>query len=231
MVFSSRTRRRLRSRKKPDQEAYRDPFEVIGPVPKTSSYQWIAYEVLGQELAAACAYDRCTQAGWKPVPARRHPQMPRDKKGRIVHGGQVLMERRAKDVAVARADEEKRAREQFEHAKPQLRSGSMPSWKEIDPVAAHYRTPKITDEQRKAWDDEVKRHGDLQYAVCDVSIGIIITANERDVAEHLGIGPREYAFRKFLMRADVMQLQNDHGSQRGHVKIFDLVRLTTENDK
>ncbi len=46
---------------------------------------------------------------------------------------------------------------------------------------------------------------------------------------NLKLNPQEYALRKFLMRADVLHLQNGHSnSDRYHVKIFNLVRLTTE---
>lgn len=223
-----RKRTRFLRSKKPEREReLPDPFTVIGAIPKGRAYQWISYAVLGDETAARSQLEWFLEAGWKAVPARRHPDMPRDKKGRIVHGGQMLVERSAKDVAAAQARKHESAREQFQHAIGSA-SGRGHTVHYIDPEVSHYRNAKITPEQRAAWDEEIKQYGDARYAVFDISIGLVLTDGERDIANHLAISPREYAFRKFMMLADVLQLQNDHGSQRDHIKIFDLVRLTTE---
>lgn len=86
-----------------------DPFDVIGPIPKGKSYQWLAFSVMGKDITDWPSFKDAFKAGWKPVPSRRHPLMP-NKKGRIVYGAQILVERPhvlttkawAKDFAAAK---------------------------------------------------------------------------------------------------------------------------------
>jgi hypothetical protein len=83
-------------------------------------YQWKRHTVLNQEDPTYAA--DLFRAGWRPVPAERHPGEwgPKDMKGSIIVGGQMLMERPLALDIEARAEEHEAAaravnssREQF----------------------------------------------------------------------------------------------------------------------
>jgi len=63
-------------------------------VPKGKAYRWVRIDVYGSD-----AYSNEYEAkdnGWRPVPHKRHAHMPTSVKGKIVHGGFMLMERSKK---------------------------------------------------------------------------------------------------------------------------------------
>ena len=80
----------------------RDPFHVIGKIPKGRAYQWVAESVDGNKDIVRESLDWMRAAGWKPVPASRHPKM-KSRGKRIAFGGQILMENSAVDAAAARS--------------------------------------------------------------------------------------------------------------------------------
>lgn len=82
----------------------RDPFDVIGKIPKGRVYQWATESVLGDKEVAESTLLVLKEAGWKPVPSSRHPRMKRVGR-RIVVLGQVLVENSAKRATAARQGE------------------------------------------------------------------------------------------------------------------------------
>ena len=61
-----------------------DPFEIAAP--KGKAYQWASIHPDQQR-----DFDAYKRAGWRPVPASRHPDFPADR-GRIIFGGSMLLE-------------------------------------------------------------------------------------------------------------------------------------------
>lgn len=86
-----------------------DQFEVIGRIPKGMAYQWCTLKVLGNAAVVGIQLDKFKKAGWKPVPAKRHPKMRR-RGAHIIVGDQLLMGRKAELSAAARKKEEDTAR-------------------------------------------------------------------------------------------------------------------------
>ena len=84
-----------------------DPFEVIGTIPEGMTYQWSAVAVAGDSDLGRFS----PKAGWTPVPADRHPEMPSDYGNCIVIGDQMLMERPTAECEAARHREVATARE------------------------------------------------------------------------------------------------------------------------
>ena len=76
-------------------------------IPDGWVYQWKRHTILGQEDPQYMA--EVYRAGWRPVPAERHPGEwgPKDQKGSVLIGGQMLMERPVE------LDEEAQAEQRF----------------------------------------------------------------------------------------------------------------------
>lgn len=206
-----------------------DPFEIIGQIPDGVIYQWVATAVCGDCDLAKPGYDRMVGDGWRPVPWKRHPKMPRGSRGRIVTKYQELMERPKALSDEARKEEVDAALAMRREADEQFGFGRD----RADPHPWPRFTVRDDEYVNKAQIESAKESlgslGERYYAEIDVKIGLCISENEIETALMWHISPQEYALRKFLMRADVLQLQNGHTmGNREHVKIFNFVRLTTE---
>lgn len=89
-------------------------------IPEGWDYQWNPYTVLGETQAASQV--AMAEAGWRPVPAERHPGMFMidGTKGPIIRDGLMLEERPMILTEEARAEERKKARDQHRDAKETL---------------------------------------------------------------------------------------------------------------
>jgi hypothetical protein len=80
-----------------------DPFDIpITSVPKGMSYQWCAKTICGDPNPQ---WQRMVDAGWWPVPGKRHPGMKVNADGDVEIGGQMLMWRMEHETAAARGRE------------------------------------------------------------------------------------------------------------------------------
>lgn len=171
-----------------------DPFAVIGKIPKGISYQWVAETVTGDDQITHFHNEKFRSGGWKPVPARRHPKMPRDKKGRIVVGGQVLLQRPARLTQAADEENNKHAREMAEGT-PVGTSKRLPDkddvWRSLGVSMGDGDVPHRIAELQK----EVEEAG----GAVKVDISIALTEREIEAAAICGLTAREYARRKIMM--------------------------------
>jgi len=183
-----------------------DPFEVIGPVPKGKTYQWITLSVCGDTDNWVTDLEVFKASGWKPVPATRHPKMPRKGK-QIVFRGQLLVERSKKLSDAARATEISHARKA--HDESSIKSGdslvyypSGASFKRIAAAAAGATPdPQVIRDEIDAAGGAVK-----------VEIGIELTEREIDACAYLSLTAKEYARRKILMMDRESGLGHGHGT-------------------
>lgn len=174
----------------------RDPFLVIGKRPKGFSYQWVAVKILGQEELAADILTQMKLAGWKPVPAKRHPKMRKDKSGHISVGGQILMERTEFATKKAREKEIKSAKDMHDSQTVGGRTAgcSFPIREFTD--SKPYDHAK---ELAAAKEEITKNGGGVKITV---ELPVQLTDREIDASCFLRLGPTEYARRKFLMMAE-----------------------------
>lgn len=85
-------------------------------IPRNMDYQWNAVSVLGDKDIAANVYNAQYNAGWRPVPAKRHPELVgpgADPDGAIVIGGQMLHERPLEYTQEAQNEDRARANGQI----------------------------------------------------------------------------------------------------------------------
>lgn len=69
----------------------RDPFDFPpNIIPRNMTYQWCATTLFGEKHPQ---FDTLVQAGWTPVPGKRHPGVFQtfDSEGNVFVGGQLLM--------------------------------------------------------------------------------------------------------------------------------------------
>lgn len=169
-----------------------DPFLVIGPVPKGKTYQWGTVSVLGStELGKTLKEFKAE--GWKPVLARRHPRMRRNKSGHIVVGGQILLERSQKLTQAARDQEIKRAKAQFDEHPSTAGEPLSAGGHGFRGVSSSSVAPCSGNPQ--ALRDEIEEAG----GAVKIEIGIVLSEREIDAAAYLGLTAKEYARRKVLM--------------------------------
>lgn len=171
----------------------RDPFEVIGPIPKGKTYQWAAISVMGDTDVALHSWLDLKEAGWKPVPPARHPKMPRRGK-QIYYGGQVLVERSQKLTDSARLRDVKAA-SALNYDSP-IKSGDpltySPSGMGFRSIAAAAAGATLDQQVIR---DEIEAAG----GAVKVEIGIALTDREIDACAYLSLTAKEYARRKVLM--------------------------------
>lgn len=90
-------------------------------IPKGMDYQWNVQTVMGEPAKEQMI--AMEMAGWRPVPAERHPELAgRAAKGdeQILRAGQVLMERPMEYTLEARAEDARRANSQINDKLHQL---------------------------------------------------------------------------------------------------------------
>ena len=180
-----------------------DPFDVIGSVPKDKTYQWVAVSVAGNEHAAARTLAQMKAGGWRPVPARRHPAMPRNKK-RIEYGGQVLMERSAKATHQAKDKEYQRALSLIKEQNEAVRGGtSTPSY--VRDVQSDLGEKPFVPNP----DAITKAKESLQFVngvyYVEIPIRVAITDNEIETAIlMLRLDPSEYVRRRIVMNTTAL---------------------------
>ena len=218
-------KKRPTPRRKTAQERQRDgdPFSIVGNVPDEWSYQWMAVSVYGDTGCVARSVDDMVGNHWTPVPAKRHPKMPAAN-GYIEIGGQRLMERPLFLTLQAQAEDLDRARALAAEAQKANDSS-------ISNAAFLQAAQPIDEKEVAAARARLSEHQGRVYAEISLTIGVVLTDREIETAVSMRMDEKEYAKRKFLMRADVLQLINDHSHRdSNHVKVFDFVRLTTKDE-
>lgn len=166
-----------------------DPFYVVGRIPKGISYQWCALSVLGSSVGSC--FNEMKDAGWRPVPARRHPRMPHNSRGQIVLGGQILMERAVALTIAARGKEVKCAHDMYERSTVMQAERSHGT--QIDVLG----TFSADFEMHLASAKETHKTND---GAVPISIRLALTGREVETAVALGLTVEQYALRKVLMR-------------------------------
>lgn len=168
----------------------KDPFDVVGAVPKGKSYKWSCLTVYGETALGGYKSDRA--AGWRVVPAKRHPKMPRDNRGRVVVGGMVLVERSEKATRESLKRDQDAARKMYaEH--PAAFPDPAKGFRYIsDPVIGRYPDPS-----------EIRQEMEAAGGAFPVSIEIVLTEREMDAAAILHLTGAEYARRKVMMISEL----------------------------
>lgn len=170
-----------------------DPFSVKLKIPKGMTYQWVTISVLGDmELSD---YVKMTKAKWKPVPSRRHPEMP-SAKGKIVYGGQLLMERKKSLSDQSRNKEMEAARKASS-----MEGGMQGTCRSRDDI-----TPDQGWLQRF---DEVSKEAEINNYTFYVTVGIELNKKEIEAAAILNLTAQEYARRKVAMIDQLVFSQAD----------------------
>lgn len=197
-----------------------DRYKVIGEIPRGKAYQWVAESIMGQPAVAD--WDLMRKRGWKPVPARRHPKMPRDRRGCIAFGGQVLMER---DVAIseqARREEVVFARKMFaEHP-----ASGQPVSRSATVVSAYI--PPVDGGQKGFLDrlESVRKEIEEAGGAIEVTIKLALSESEVEAAATVNLSCKEYAQRKVLMIGDLNpQALTVLRETRPNVFVFDKVGI------
>lgn len=196
-----------------------DPFSVVGPVPVGMSYQWVAIEIFGE---ATHNLQRAKADGWKAVPARRHPRMPH-RDGKIIYGGQLLMQRALKKTAAAREKETSAAIRQFtEH--PASNSGAHDTGTiadrcySADGLETMGRVQELTPTQIEDYRKSLGTYSDGYFV--PIEIGVTISEHEFQIATAtLCIDPREYVRRRVYMDTVALMAVND-GKKWEELPIF-----------
>lgn len=94
-----------------------DYFDMVkDEIPSGHSYEWKTYSIYGKVEVQAHLIQR--ENGWTPVPADRHPIMPRVGDS-IIHDGMILMERPKHLTDEARAEDSTAAAEALRMGKQQ----------------------------------------------------------------------------------------------------------------
>ncbi len=170
-------------------EIERDPFDVIGRIPKGRAYQWVALPD-DSNPGLARLYRQCLNAGWRAVPARRHRKMPRMRQ-RIVHEGMVLMENDAARVASLRESEIAAARAQHDSAlaTPKKEGGHVT-----------ILSPDKLEYTQTTWGGYVIPEGGFKEAIVETSLPLRLPPAQVEAAAICGLTVEEYA-RRFLLLA------------------------------
>jgi len=204
-----------------------DPFEVKGEIPEGRAYQWVTLTVGGADILPH--HDHWLDNGWTIVPPERHPKMS-SVDDRIVVLGQVLLENSKEYVEAARRTEEEKARAfaQIGAQEPLAHDSKI---RMISPavVGDHGSWAQLKKEN----DDHLKQRADSRYTTITMTIGIVVTDAEIEASAYLGLDIREYARRKFLMRASVLQRINNRvyrDPSPDDPPIFSFVKLTTKEE-
>jgi hypothetical protein len=92
-------------------------------IPKGMTYAWVAVAFDNAGTPNADNWRNKYRSGWRPVPRDRHPELfpavpnigfGEDTDDLIKEGGQILCEKPTSDVLAARAENDKKARQQVE---------------------------------------------------------------------------------------------------------------------
>jgi hypothetical protein len=105
-----------------------DPFHVPPEIiPVGWEYQWNLDSVNGNKEVVSDQALVFWENGWRPVPANRHPGRftPVGTKGKIIRGGQILMERPKALCDEARAEMVTKARKQMSDRDESLMGGKV----------------------------------------------------------------------------------------------------------
>ena len=183
----------MKRKRKSAKQRKRFDYEIIGTIPKNTSYQWIAESICGDTETADNAYGyMIANGGWKPVPSRRHPKMPK-KSGHIVFEGQVLMERPLELTQAAQAQERKIARELFAaHPASPDYDGKKLFVTNLDELgSANEYSERLAQNKAEA---EVVRFSFPHI------INIFASSKDIDAAAVCGLSVAEYMRRKVLIR-------------------------------
>lgn len=202
-------------------EPYHDPFEIIGPIPNGMTYQWCPLSLLGESQPVENILNRMKAGGWNAVPSRRHPQMTHQG-GKIVFGGQVLMQRPKKTTSAAQNREIAKAHRQL---KEHPTHGDRQHF--VVPITG---APPV-EQAAQADIDIEKAKSELRTAsgVCFVDITIAIAISDREIEtaiRTLQLTPAEYMRRRIIMdtralirRGDSLAII-DPASERHEYPIF-----------
>lgn len=176
----------------------RDPFEIVGKIPKGISYQWHAESVMGVENRGVLRVARA--AGWTFVPPQRHPKMHRVKNA-IRVGACVLMQRRTVSVRADRQREERAALAMFrESPLAPDRYKDNDKWRAFEACVS--AAPSYTGEDIKAAAHVLPVVDGRRY--CYVTIPVAIDDKEIETALCLKLEPTEYVRRRLVMDEEVV---------------------------
>jgi hypothetical protein len=206
-------------------EQARDPFVVIGEIPRDKAYQWVAFAIRGDETLANAIYKGpMSKGGWHPVSPSMHPSMP-SVNGCIEVLGQVLMQRSKEKNDYARALAEDTARyigsmnrflaeenvAPFMPPHPWQAGGGVETAEDIEGRAAYAALP----EQEK-----------LKYVM--VQIGIEVRERDAETAANLKLNVAEYMKRRVYM--DTRGLERKSGAifNSGAIPIFSTLHFYDE---
>jgi hypothetical protein len=163
------------------QDPTSDPFEIAAP--KGKAYQWASVHPDQKH-----DFDVYKRAGWRPVPASRHPDFPSEK-GKIIFGGSMLLE-------MPRKKYENLSGSGIARAKAQLSDQNKVLGLE-DNDGAVRRMAIMSDSfiASEAYDAP----NDDGFEDVSVSIVVRIPYRWRDAAACMKISAEEYARRRLIM--------------------------------
>lgn len=206
-----------------------DQFEVIGAIPETASYQWVALSVDGDYEVMREHNWEMHLGGWTPVPAGRHPLMPHNDRGHIVVAEQILLERREELSVAARMIELASAKRQYDDSPVgHGREGHSTPMAFCPAIVA---TPRLSMEAQEAARNELGVIDGQRYAEFVVQIGLVLSDSEIDTALNaLRLPLPEYARRKFLMNVNYLMKISGHVYDYAGVKVFKSISLKADEE-
>lgn len=171
----------------------KDPFELIGTPRRGMAYQWVAESVFGRGVPGP-SLDNFKETGWKIVPPKWHPKMPKVK-NKISLWGQVLMYRPQKAVDKALADNIAVAVNMSAEHQVSIREVGKRFLPEMD-------APTPSQEETKDFYErlgEVKKAAEVCNNIVDVTIKLRLSDNQVEAAAITNLTLLDYADRLLKM--------------------------------